>query len=294
LAALFEYNTIKKLVALIQSQTILTQSRCLVPIRTTGSKIPLYIIHGGGLAVFCFKDITKSLDPEQPVYALQAMGIDGLEKPLDTVEAIAGRYISEILAQNPDGPYAFAGYSLGGVIAFEIVKQFRAMGKKVTTLAMFDSYAYAFESDKQMVLNKYASKTKTFVFRLKHLLSILRENPRSFVDKMVNIARYFLHKPINLYNLNDTVSLEIYMVYEAAVFNYQIDKFDGVIELFCSKNSIFYTKQDPIYLGWKPYAKIRRHVIEGNHYSMFFPPNVGNFAKELQDALDNGMQNPLN
>jgi amino acid adenylation domain-containing protein len=295
LASLFEYNTIHKITNLVQNRVILAQSRCLVPIRASGTKVPLYIIHGGGLAVFCFKDIAQELDPEQPVFALQAMGVDGLEKPLDTVEAIAERYISEILEQNPDGPYALAGYSLGGVIAFEIVKQFRAMGKTVTTFAMFDSYAYAFESDKHSYAsNTYTSKTQTFLFRVKHLLSILRENPSAFIKKLNNIMRYFLHKSVSLYNLNDTVSLEIYKVYEHAVFNYPITSFDGTLELFCSKNSIFYTKQDPIFLGWRSYVKtVRRHEIEGNHYSMFFKPNVEPFARLLQQALDNGTKNPL-
>jgi len=295
LAALFEFNTIAKLTQLIESKIILPQAKCLVPIRTTGSKVPLYIVHGGGLAVFCFKDITKCLGPEQPVYALQAMGVDGLEAPLKTVEEIAARYITEILEQNPDGPYALGGYSLGGVIAFEMVKQFRAMGKKVTTLAMFDSYAYAFESDKSShVFDIVTSKSKTFFFRVNHLLSVLRNNPRAFLKKLDNIRRYFMNQPENLYNLNDTVSLEIYKVYETAVFNYKIDEFDGAIELFCSKNSIFYTKQDPIYLGWKTYSKkVRRYEIMGNHYSMFFHPNVSNFAKILQSALDNGSKQPL-
>lgn len=295
LAALFDYNTIKKLAKLIESKTILSQARCLIPIRTTGSKVPLYIIHGGGLAVFCFKDITKQLSSEQPVFGIQAMGVDGLERPFGTVEEIAARYIAEILEQNPDGPYAFGGYSLGGVIAFEIVKQFIAMGKKVTMLAMFDSYAYSFESDKSShVFDVVTSKSKTFIFRMGHLLTVLWKNPKAFVKKLDNIRRYFLNQPENLYNLNDTVSLEIYKVYEAAVFNYQITEFKGAIELFCSKNSIFYTKQDPIYLGWKTYSKtVRRYQIEGNHYSMFFQPNVVKFAKTLQTALNNGSDKPL-
>jgi amino acid adenylation domain-containing protein len=295
LAALFEYNTIEKIAVLIQNKIVLSQSKCLITIKPTGNKVPLYIIHGGGLAVFCFRDLAKDLHPEQPVYGLQAIGIDGLEKPLNKVEDIAARYIVEILEQNPHGPYAFAGYSLGGVIAFEIVKQFKAMGKKVTMLAMLDSYAYSSELVKNPLSAKKTLdlKAKRFMFRLKHLVSILKENPKTFLIKLNNIKRHLLkYPPENLYNLNDILSLEIYMIYEAAVFNYQITEFDGVLELFCSTDSIFYTKQDPIYLGWKTYAKtINRYVIEGNHYSMFFPPNHKNFAQLLQKALDDHISN---
>src|SRR5690606_25239110 len=101
----------------------------LVPIKPEGKKHPLYIIHGAGSNILSFYDIAKHTDPEQPVYGLQPKGLDGKEEPLTSVEAIAAHFINEIIAHNPNGPYRLAGYSFGGIIAYEMAQQLRALGK---------------------------------------------------------------------------------------------------------------------------------------------------------------------
>jgi thioesterase domain-containing protein len=85
--------------------------------------------------------MSKYMDHEQPVYALQALGLNGNAELLYTIEEIAAKYNSEILEINPDGPYIIGGYSLGGKIAFEMVRQLLEMGKEVKLLAIFDTYA---------------------------------------------------------------------------------------------------------------------------------------------------------
>ena len=85
--------------------------------------MPLYIVHGAGLNVLLFNALAMNMDDEQPVYGLQARGLNGIDEPLDVMEDIAANYISEIIAQNPTGPYALAGYSLGGTIAYEMARQ---------------------------------------------------------------------------------------------------------------------------------------------------------------------------
>jgi thioesterase domain-containing protein len=114
----------------------------LVPIKPTGNKMPLYIVHGAGLNVLLFNALAINMDPDQPVYGLQAKGLNGIDEPLTEIKDIAAHYISAIQAQNPDGPYALAGYSFGGIIAFEMARQLEAQRKKVKMLAMFDTYAY--------------------------------------------------------------------------------------------------------------------------------------------------------
>ena len=81
----------------------------LVVIKPTGDKTPLYIVHGFGMNVLLFNNIAKNMDPEQPVYALQAKGLNTnqIDDSLDRMEDIAAYYISEIIAQNPDGNLLF-------------------------------------------------------------------------------------------------------------------------------------------------------------------------------------------
>src|SRR5690606_27152972 len=68
--------------------------------------------------------------------------LDGKEKPLTSVEAIASHFMKEILDHNPEGTICLAGYSFGGIIAFEMAKQLKARGKEIKHLVMFDTIAY--------------------------------------------------------------------------------------------------------------------------------------------------------
>src|SRR5690606_33473964 len=141
ISVLFKYPTVQQLALFLSSEEKKQSWNSLVPIKPHGSKTPLYIVHGGGLNVMPFYSIAKHLDPDQPLYGIQAYGLNGVDKPFTTVEGIAGQYVEEILAQNPDGPFALAGYSFGGLIAFEMAKQLKKMGKEIKALVMFDTYA---------------------------------------------------------------------------------------------------------------------------------------------------------
>jgi len=68
-----------------------------VSIKPTGNKTPIYFIHGAGLNVLTFRSISKHLHAEQPVYGLQAKGLNGKDEPLSRMEDLAAHYIGENL-----------------------------------------------------------------------------------------------------------------------------------------------------------------------------------------------------
>lgn len=55
------------------------------------------------------------------------------------VVGMATHFIKEICRRQPHGPYNLSGWSAGGVIAFETVRQLMEMGEKVDVLALIDS-----------------------------------------------------------------------------------------------------------------------------------------------------------
>jgi thioesterase domain-containing protein/acyl carrier protein len=101
---------------------------------------PLFCIHGGGFNILIYRDLALNLDEDQPVYGLQAQGLDG-RSVRDRLEDLASDYISEIRRVQSHGPYYLAGLSNGGNIALEMAQQLQAMGESVGLLALFDSYA---------------------------------------------------------------------------------------------------------------------------------------------------------
>jgi thioesterase domain-containing protein len=112
----------------------------LVRIQAGRDMPPLFCVHALGGNVLNYVPLARALGPDQPVYGLQAVGLDGLTPPLMTVEAMAARYLSEIQARFPHGPYYLSGGSMGGLIAFELAQLLIARNEEVAFLGLFDTY----------------------------------------------------------------------------------------------------------------------------------------------------------
>jgi thioesterase domain-containing protein/acyl carrier protein len=140
LSTLIQAPTVAKLADVIQQGEESVSWSPLVTIKVGDvKKVPLFCIHGGGFNVLIYRDLALRLETDQPVYGLQARGLDG-EWLHDRLESMAADYIREIQAIRSEGPYMLAGLSNGGNIAFEMAQQLRAQGQEVLLLAMFDTY----------------------------------------------------------------------------------------------------------------------------------------------------------
>jgi thioesterase domain-containing protein len=62
--------------------------------------------------------------------ALIAIVKDGVNGPINQVEAIADYYINELVKVQPEGPYYLGGLSFGGIVAFEVAQKLAAKGQK--------------------------------------------------------------------------------------------------------------------------------------------------------------------
>lgn len=111
----------------------------LVPIQPRGTQPPLFLIHAIGGNVLNYVPLGRGLAAEQPVYGIQAIGLDGLTPPIASIHAMAARYVAEIRRVQPQGPYFLAGGSMGGLIAYEIAWQLREQGEPIGLLAMMDT-----------------------------------------------------------------------------------------------------------------------------------------------------------
>ncbi|KAI0544191.1 hypothetical protein F4679DRAFT_591735 [Xylaria curta] len=108
----------------------------VVSLRSEGSRPPLWLIHPGMGEILVFLSLAQRLD-DRPVYALRARGFDG-EAFFSSIQEMVDAYIAAIRQVQPQGPYAIAGYSYGGTVAFEMAKRLRVEGENIPFLAIFD------------------------------------------------------------------------------------------------------------------------------------------------------------
>jgi amino acid adenylation domain-containing protein len=92
----------------------------LVRLRDGGAGTPLVLVHPVGGSVLAYRELA-GLIGERPVYGLVSPD-DG---PGD-LPTMAARYLDEVLATLPPEPMVVGGWSMGGVVAYEMARQLAA------------------------------------------------------------------------------------------------------------------------------------------------------------------------
>jgi amino acid adenylation domain-containing protein len=138
---LFEYPTIESLAVAMRLRVNKKGLGNLIPLQPGGKKRPLFCVHPAGGHVFCYLPLARALGPDQPVYGLQASGLEEEEpqSPATSIEEMASAYVQSIKTLQPEGPYQLLGMSSGGLIAYEMARQFKAAGEVVSALTLLDT-----------------------------------------------------------------------------------------------------------------------------------------------------------
>ncbi|ARS59355.1 non-ribosomal peptide synthetase (plasmid) [Ralstonia solanacearum FJAT-91] len=136
LTQLLQHPNIASLAAVAERDGMRTRDQA-VPVRTTGSQRPLFLVHEiTGLDGY-FTQLGAWIDADIPVYGLPAVGWG--EPQLRTIEGLAKRLKAAMRAVQPHGPYRLAGWSFGGVLAYEIAIQLIGEDEDVEFLGLLDT-----------------------------------------------------------------------------------------------------------------------------------------------------------
>jgi thioesterase domain-containing protein/acyl carrier protein len=139
LSIFFQRPTVEQLAAALRQRGEKVSEPSLVSLQPDGSRPPLFLVHSASGNAMSYVALARRLGREQPVYGLQSKGLDPDRKPTARLEDMASEYLEELLAAQPDGPYHLGGWSMGGVIAFEMARQLAAQGKSVAPVVIIDS-----------------------------------------------------------------------------------------------------------------------------------------------------------
>ena len=136
---LLRHSTIRGMAARLGSRRTeeASDKGALVPIRAGDEGTPLFMVHGRDGGVLFARFIAKYLRTDRPVFGVQAFGggLEGLSQI--TIEELASRYLADV-RRFTTGPILLGGYSLGGVIAFEMARQASALGQEVESLVLLE------------------------------------------------------------------------------------------------------------------------------------------------------------
>ena len=134
LSTLLVDRTVEQIAKKLGSSQIEDNRSNIFPLRMTGTKLPLFCIHGGGGHLLDYRDMVSVLPEDQPVYGLRASDTNGARQP-ESVEQLADRYLQEIQMIQKHGPYRLCGMSFGGLVAYQIAVRLAQKGEPVGLVA---------------------------------------------------------------------------------------------------------------------------------------------------------------
>lgn len=272
-ASFLQGATVAQLAALLQpSAPQPARDACWSPLvaMQPGTKAatvpPLFCIHPVGGNILCYRDLAKALGPDQPVYGLQAFGLENDQTPLTRIEEMAAHYCEAIRRVQPHGPYQVAGWSLGGVIAFEMAQQWTAQGETVALVALIDSYAYTDERAHQVLRQEVQDEAKLWAY--------FQEDWQRLADEPVPSS------PVERAAMQPW--WQLFCAHMEALAHYPLRPYKQPLQLFRATSTAVADDH-----GWRAVASSGLSIcsIAGNHYTILQVPQVQTLAKQLSMYL---------
>jgi FkbM family methyltransferase len=98
----------------------------------------LFFIHDGSGEVEGYIEFCRHLTADFNCWGIRADRLEDYAPRQVSIEEVAAEYIEKIRAIQAHGPYHLAGWSMGGTIAFETVRQLEQAGDAIAFFAMID------------------------------------------------------------------------------------------------------------------------------------------------------------
>ncbi len=280
---LFRSADIASLARLLREGAEGAETSLLIPIQPLGGKKPFFCIHPAGGNVLCYYDLARCLGLDQPFYGLQGRGLDGKEEPHATVEEMAADYLKGVRTVQPDGPYLLGGWSLGGIVAFEMAQQLRAQGEEVALLALLDASMPKLGAT-QVRSPEFLTQIAQGLARI-HKVELLLEStdlakltPEQRIDHLVEKAR----SAAGVFTDLGRHHVEVYLAHVEAGNNYQPRSYRGAIDFFLAQESAQNAPQS----GWDQCCEtLRLHSVPGSHWDLVENPNAATLAFHLRRCL---------
>jgi amino acid adenylation domain-containing protein len=287
LVAFFQNPTIAQLARFLEGGA--TRQSSLIALQSEGSQPPFFCVHPVGGTVFCYTELSRQLGPAEPFYALQSPGLNANEELLVSIPAMAAEYITLMRSVQKEGPYRLGGWSMGGVIAFEMARQLEQQGIPVELVAMIDSSVSGERSsaradvDEAQLLAHFALDLGLRLDRIQ--LARYMQNKDEAVVRMIAEAKQQNALPADFDAVFPQRLFEIFKNNLRAAVEYVPQPYHGKIIYFeAQKHPASRISMARIWKNFVP-GGIEVYRVPGDHYTIMKPPNIQVLARKLAGAL---------
>jgi amino acid adenylation domain-containing protein len=264
----------------------------IVELQPAGSNPPFFLAHTlGGHLGDCLALAQELGALEQPVYGLQARGLDDDAEPYTQIEEMANSYADAVLSVQAEGPFRLGGYCSGGLLAFEVAQRLRERGHEVELLALIGAQPTPGGSVSLADMRRDPEVLPIVAF-CGELKIVVGEDDLRALDSTRRREKVWeefrLQSPEYAENLGRTIFERLYRVYVAdavVLINNVPRPYAGRVVLFDFMEHHERLSQraawDELCLG-----PLERQEVSGNHITAMRRPNVRLLAQKLNASLN--------
>jgi amino acid adenylation domain-containing protein len=306
-ALLVTHTTLEEYARALQKALDSDELSHLLLIRDGARKKPCFLIHPVTGDASCYRALANTLDYDQAIYGVQMRGLEGGSGARQSIEALAADHVSAIQSVQRHGPYAIAGYSSGGMVAYEMACQLASLGEEVEFLGLIDSeipprLAVPPDWKNPRHVARFGWNFLLAVWSLRHftpgkalkivmnkaetLVPGLRPRAVAPVDRLEQ-ARADLQR-LFVFDVGILSEPRIALIQDhlRAVESYLPRAYSGRVTLFTSERQPIFAPRGRT-MGWEAVAAgpIEVKKVKGNHAYMLDAAFVGELAKLMSEAL---------
>ena len=221
-------------------------------------------------SALCYAALARHMGASRAFHALEAAPLPDHVRAADLPRIAAG-YVAALRARQADGPYLLGGWSLGGLIAFEMARQLQAAGAEVAQLVLMDSVAPHARP------NPYLRPQDRDELRRQLCAGLLPED----ADQADLEAR-----------------VNLYAAHLDAAAGYAPEPAAVAITLLRARDLPEPAEGQPLpdllrdeALGWRRHAllPVAVQTVDGDHLTMLREPHVRQLAARLRERLDSAL-----
>ncbi|WP_306602431.1 non-ribosomal peptide synthetase [Azonexus sp.] len=269
MSALLAAPTLGQQAALLRQDAGVAESSPLVLLHSGGRAAPVFFMHPVGGGVGCYRELASRLAGDRPVYGLQSPALDG-SLATGSLPEMAAVLLGALRSVQSRGPYFLAGWSMGGILAYEMAQQLTRAGEKVALLALIDSYPPA-------LLRQLEAADGVGE-------GLSDADPASrWRQAFVQDLRAQAGTGAPIPGEQEAHLLRIFQAHSAAFESYRPESYDGPVTLFaCAQPAL--REQVQAWGALAPRGLLLRE-LSGDHYSILQAPQVAQLAEYLVDSF---------
>ncbi|MCK9815709.1 amino acid adenylation domain-containing protein [Pseudomonas sp. MAFF 302046] len=312
LAELFQHASIESLATLLGQRTQpLEDQQSLIEVRGTGRQPPLFLVHEFSGMDLYFPVLGRHIPGDFPIYGLPGMALQ--HGQLQTMEGLAARLVRLMRSVQPEGPYRLAGWSFGGVLAYEIALQLQGQDQVVQFLGLIDSYMPRLTDQGKARWNGPHAKKRHLLLQCESYWTLQGRDGEAALAGVRQLEQELeLHDFAGLLQacrerqvLNPSLletpagDLERFLGREVAhghaMAHYTLHPIGLPVHLFCAEERPTELARRSESLGWAEVLGARLQIVNvpGDHLSMMQAPHVQALGQAIASAMAAAAPEPM-